>query len=198
VIAKTVFTTVSIYIGSLMKGVIFTEFLELVESKFGMGVADQIQTKGFPLDSGFTSVGTYDYQILISLVVELSNETGIPIRDLVYGFGKHLFNRFRVIYPEFICGSTNTIDLLRNVESVIHIEVQKLYPGAELPSFKFPPSGDEQFQIEYNSARPFAVLAEGLIDACIEHFGDDLILERIDLDGEPGTHALFCLTPKSH
>ena len=179
-----------------MKGVVFTEFLELVESKFGMEVADRVQTKGFPQDTGFTSVGTYDHQILISLVVELSQETGIPVRDLVLVFGKHLFHSFGRNFPETLEGVTNTFELLRKVEGVIHGEVQKLYPDAELPSFRFPPSPDGHFQMEYISARPFADLAEGLIVASIEHFGDDLKFERTDLDGAPGTHALFYLCPK--
>ncbi len=179
-----------------MKGVVFTEFLELVESNFGMEVADRIQTKGSPKDTGFTSVGTYDHRILINLVVELSQETGMSVRDLVLAFGKHLFQSFRRNYPETVVGVTNTLDLLQKVESVIHGEVQKLYPDAELPRFRFLPSEDGNFQVEYISARPFADLAEGLIEASIEHFGDDLKCVRTDLEGMPGTHALFYLCPK--
>ena len=179
-----------------MKGVVFTEFLELVESNFGMEVADRVQTKGFPEDTGFTSVGTYDHQILISLVVELSHETGVPVRELVLAFGKHLFHSFSRNFPDTLVGVNNSIDLLQKVEGVIHGEVQKLYPDAELPSFSFSPSPEGHFQMEYISARPFADLAEGLIGATIEHFGDDLRCVRTDLDGPPGTHALFKLCPK--
>jgi hypothetical protein len=143
-------------------------------------------------------VGTYDYRILISLIQEFSSEIGKPPREVVFGFGKHLFHRLRVIYPDSTNGVTNAIDLVRRVEVVIHGEVLKLYPDAELPSFKFPASADGTFQIEYISTRPFADLAEGLIAACIEHFGDDLQLDRVDLDGTPGTHAMFSLRPKSH
>jgi hypothetical protein len=181
-----------------MKGVVFTEFLELVESKYGMEVADDVQTKGNPCDTGFTSVGTYDHKILISLVVELSRSIGKTPQKIVYEFGKHLFHRFRETYPDPVRGSANTWDFLRSVEDVIHDEVRKLYPDAELPSFRFPPAEDGSFQIEYVSARPFADLAAGLIDACIEYFGDDLTAERIDLAGEPGTHAIFRLRPGSH
>ena len=181
-----------------MKGVVFTEFLEMVESNYGMEIADRVQSKGSPLDVGFTSVGTYDYRILINLIVELRQATGTPVRDLVLGFGKHLFHRFRSIYPDSMEGVTNTIELLQKVETQIHDEVAKLYPDAELPRFAFAPSAEGHFQMEYISNRPFADLAEGLIEASIEHYRDDVQLERVDLDGTPGTHAFFCLKPKLH
>jgi hypothetical protein len=176
-----------------MKGVVFTEFLELVEDRFGMSVADCVVTKGCPFQHGFTSVGTYDYRELLSMVGQLSAETGTPTPDLVRVFGKHLFQTFLNSYPEAFLGVESTEGLLRRVENVIHIEVRKLYPDAELPSFKFPSMAGHGFAIEYRSTRPFADLAEGLIEASIEHFGEPLRAVRIDMDGEPGTHCLFRL-----
>ena len=66
-----------------MKGIIFTEFLELVETGFGMEVADQVITRGCPFhNAGFTSVGSYDHRDLISMVGELSNLAGTRPSDL--------------------------------------------------------------------------------------------------------------------
>lgn len=179
-----------------MKGVIFTEFLDLVEASYGMEVVDQVLTKGCPDDLGFTSVGTYDYRTLVSLVVELSATIGKPPQEVVFGFGKQLFHRLIEIYPDSTKGVNSTIGLVLKVEDVIHDEVLKLYADAEIPSFRFPVCENGVFQLEYISARPFADLAEGLLSTSIEHFGDDLEIERVDLDGEPGTHALFRLHPR--
>lgn len=179
-----------------MKGVVFTEFLELVETGFGMQVADNVITKGCPFHAGFTSVGTYDHQDLIAMVGQLSEETGAPAADLVHAFGKHLFNKFLLGNPDFFASVNNTFDLLVNVENVIHVEVLKLTPEAELPRFRFPPAEPGCFNVEYESKRPFADLAGGLIEACIEHFGESLSVTRTDLDGPPGTHANFHLSPK--
>ncbi len=178
-----------------MKGIVFTEFLDLVETGFGMQVADKVLTKGCPFHLGFTSVGTYDHRDLLSMVQQLSQETGAAAPDLVQAFGKHLFYKFLNSYPAAFAGINNTADLLRNVEGAIHVEVLKLNPDAELPRFSFPESEDGVFSIEYHSNRPFADLALGLIEACVEHFQESKIVERIDLDGPPGTHALFRLRP---
>ncbi len=180
-----------------MKGVIFTEFLDMVESSDGMELADRVLTKVCPGEVGFTSVGTYDYQIMIRLIMEYSDAVDKPTRDVIRNFGKYLFHRLRAVYPTSTVDVSNSIEQILKVENVIHEEVTKLYPDAELPHFTFPQSADGVFQIEYLSARPFADLAEGLIAACIEHFKDDFVIERSDLPGAAGTHALFCLRPRS-
>ena len=117
--------------------------------------------------------------------------------ELVHAFGKHLFEKFLASHPEAFSAVKNTFELLCNVENVIHVEVLKLNPDAELPTFSFPPADEGCFDLEYKSRRPFADLAGGLIEACVEHYGESLSIERIDLDGPPGTHALFHLAPKS-
>jgi hypothetical protein len=181
-----------------MKGVIFTEFLDLVETGFGMEVADQVITRGCPFHkTGFTSVGSYDHRDLISMVSELSKVTDAPVPDLVKGFGKHMFKNFLQNYPDAFERVSSTFEMLLRVEDVIHVEVKKLNPDAELPSFQFPATEEGTLDVIYKSVRPFADLAHGLIEACIEHFGEELSVTRVDLEGEPGTHAIFSLKPQS-
>ncbi len=180
-----------------MKGVIFTEFLELVESGFGMEVADQVIMRGCPFhQAGFTSVGTYDHRYLSAMVGELSKLTDSPESELVRGFGKRMFGKFLQGYPEAFERVTSTFEMLVRVEDVIHVEVKKLTPDAELPTFRFPATDEGCLDVVYKSSRPFADLALGLIEACIEHFGEDLSVTRVDLDGELGTHAKFSLRPR--
>ena len=179
-----------------MKGVVFTEFMELVEGNFGMQVADCVVTKGCPFhQNGFTSVGNYNHEYLINMVSHLSKEVNLEANDLVHAFGRHLFASFSRENPHYTDGVDSTFDLLLRVERVIHVEVRKLHPDAELPHFKFPPADEGCMNIEYISSRPFAQLCHGLIEASIEHFGEDLEIVRTDLEGAPGTHALFSLMP---
>ena len=176
-----------------MKGVVFTEFLELVDSKFGMAVTDQVMSKGCPFQRGFTSVGTYDYRDLLAMVNELSNQTSTSSAMLIRVFGKHLFQVFLSSYPDAFCNVSTTYELLLNVEDTIHVEVRKLYPDAELPTFTFDSTNPKCLLMEYQSTRPFAELAGGLIDASIEHFAEDITVECVALEGPAGTHALFTL-----
>ena len=52
-----------------MKGLVFTEFLEMVESKFGLEVVDNIiEHSELPSGGVYTSVGTYDFNEMLSLI----------------------------------------------------------------------------------------------------------------------------------
>ena len=55
-----------------MKGIVFREFLEMVEEAFGMDVADQIiEESDLPSGGAYTSVATYDHHEILTLVGKL-------------------------------------------------------------------------------------------------------------------------------
>lgn len=176
-----------------MKGIVFTEFLEMVEDTFGDEMADDILDDA-DLDSGgaYTAVGTYDYQEMVALVVELSKRTEIPIPALLKTYGQYLFGRFAILFPAFFKGVESSLDFASTIENHIHVEVRKLYADAELPSFDTE-KDDKQMSMVYRSARPFADFAEGLLTGCIEHFNHDATLTRRDI-ADDNTHTEFVLT----
>ena len=178
-----------------MKGIVFTELIEMVEDDLGIDIADRmIQNSNTERHGAYTAVGTYDHGELIQLVIALSKETQIPVPQLVQAFGKHLFARFVVLYPQFFAHVESAMQFLPLIETYIHVEVRKLYPDAELPSFDCE-TDDNVLRMTYQSARPFADLAEGLVRACVEHFGDAVDVQRQDLGQCDGTQARFTLTP---
>ena len=180
-----------------MKGVVFTEFLQLVEEKFGYEMVDSVLLKACPANHGaYTSVGTYDCQELIDMVVALSEKVDIATPELVKAFGKYLFGKFTSGYSEQISGFTTSFELLEKVEDYIHVEVRKLYPGAELPTFSYQRPDENTLVMTYQSNRPFADLCEGLIEECIVHFKEDVLLHRENLN-EDGTAAQFTMTRQS-
>src|SRR5690606_14183069 len=89
----------------IMKGLIFTEFLEMVEAKFSPEMLDRILERAeLPSGGAYTAVGTYDHTEMVELVTCLGRETGIPTRDLVCSFGTHLFERFHQTFPMYFVG----------------------------------------------------------------------------------------------
>ncbi|QDT12179.1 heme NO-binding domain-containing protein [Planctomycetes bacterium K23_9] len=180
-----------------MKGIVFTELIEMVEADLGIDIADRMIGGAETSNNGaYTSVGTYDHAELIQLVISLSSETNIPVPELVRTFGKHLFGRFHELYPQFFTGINSAIDFLPMVETYIHVEVRKLYPDAELPSFECEITNGV-LDMTYRSKRPFADLAEGLILACVDHYKDPIDIKRTDIGEQNGTEACFTLTPAS-
>ncbi|MEM7800343.1 MAG: heme NO-binding domain-containing protein [Chloroflexota bacterium] len=177
-----------------MKGIVFTEFLEMVEDVFGWETADTI-IEECDLESGgvYTAVGTYPHSEMVQMVVKLSEISGISIPDLLKTYGKHLFGRFSQNYSDFFKGVDSAFDFLLGIENYIHVEVRKLYPEAELPSFEYQRPSDSELIMLYRSERPFADFAEGLIMGCIEHFNEEITIKRKDIGENPGHEAQFHL-----
>lgn len=177
-----------------MKGIVFTEFLEMVEETFSADVADDIiEDSGVESGGAYTAVSTYDHAELVSLVVSLSEKTGVPVPDLVQTFGRHLLGRFAVLFPQFFeVGSA--FEFLQSIETHIHVEVRKLYPDAELPHFDCKEIGTNQLEMIYSSTRSFGDLAYGLIEGCGEHFGENLVIEKEELPSDEGSRIRFLLT----
>lgn len=181
-----------------MKGIVFTEFLEMVENRFGYEVVDRIIQAADP-ESGaaYTSVGTYDHHELLKLVGALSEIAQIEVPMLVREFGKHLLRSFVNSSPQFFEGVNSAFEFLRTVDNRIHIEVRKLYPEAELPTFECRSQGPDHLEMIYRSSRPFADLAEGLMLECVEHFGEEIHIERENLEAGEKQAVRFSFVRKS-
>lgn len=154
-----------------MKGVVFTEFMEMVETQFSLDTLDQvIEQAALPNQGAYTAVGTYDHAELVRMVVALSGLTGVPAGDLVKAFGRYMFGRFFTLYPRFFEGVPDAITFLSGIEDVIHAEVIKLYPDAQLPRFDchHVPDG---LDMVYHSPRHFEDLALGLLEGALAHWG---------------------------
>lgn len=177
-----------------MKGIVFTELLDLVENKFGYETVDKIITAAeLENDGAFTSVGTYDHNDLLKMVVALSRQVDVEVPALVNTFGRHLFQVFSRNHSDKIGMFKSSFELLEKVEGFIHVEVRKLYPDAELPTFSYSHPNEHQLEITYLSTRPFADLCEGLIQQCVVHFDEQVDVQRENL-ADDGTHARFLLT----
>jgi hypothetical protein len=180
-----------------MKGIVFTEFLEMVESKFSPELADSIIERAeLPSEGAYTTVGTYNHSEMIKLVSCLSQETGISTAELMQAFGLYMFERFYVLFPQYFSGIGSSFDFLGRIEDYIHVEVRKLYPDAELPTFEYDTSQPGCMSLTYRSTRPFAALAEGLIRGCIAHFREDADIRIEDLSNGTGTAARFLITQR--
>lgn len=164
-----------------MKGVVFTEFLEMVEDKFSPEMADNIiAAADLPNGGAYTAVGTYPHAEMGKLVIALSKETGAKVPDLLKAYGRHLFGRFLAGYPQFFADLSDSFSFLKTIDQVVHVEVRKLYPDAELPGFETQEMGPGRLQMIYRSPRCLGDFAEGLMEGCFAHFGERVSVTRVD------------------
>lgn len=167
-----------------MKGIVFTEFIEMVEDRFGYEVADQIISKA-ELKSGgvYTAIGTYDHSEMVALLVELNKMSGTSISDLLKVYGEHLFVRFGALYAQFFENVPDAFTFLESIDQYIHKEVLKLYPDAELPSFQTSRPTNKELHMLYHSERKMADFAYGLIKGCLAYFKEEASIEMAPVAG---------------
>ena len=177
-----------------MKGLVFRVFIGMVEDKYGYDVVDKIIEDSNLASKGiYTSVGTYPHSELFTMAKNLSLEKKISIENLLNEFGKHAFKAFVKSYPVFFENKTNSFELLNEIEDKIHVEVLKLYPEAELPTFRMGNVNANEMQMTYNSQRKMSDFAEGLILGCLEHFGEKAKIDKKKLSPD-GSTVLFTIT----
>ncbi|MEY8850062.1 heme NO-binding domain-containing protein [Psychroserpens sp. XS_ASV72] len=169
-----------------MKGIIFTEFLDLVEDKFGMEMVDKIISSSTLESNGiYTAVGTYRFSEMLQLLKHLSENTGISIDDLLLTYAEHFFSVLEDSYPGLLATYKDPIDMLSSIENHIHVEVRKIYPDAELPTFEVVEKSDKHLIMDYKSSRAMHHFGLGLMNKTFEHFNGSatIALEKIKEDG---------------
>jgi len=159
-----------------VKGIILSEFVEFIEQELGEDTAQKIINDSQVESMGaYSRVGLYDYQELIQLLTQAVTETETDASILLELFSDHLFSVFKRDYSLFFEGVGSAVEMLKQIDDHIHVEVQKLYPDAELPSFDFTQEGSI-LTLNYVSPRPLAAVAHALVGACLKFFGDNEVL----------------------
>ncbi|MGI9275977.1 MAG: heme NO-binding domain-containing protein [Endozoicomonas sp.] len=176
-----------------MKGIIFTEFLDMVEERFSVETAEEIlEAANLASGGSYTTLGTYSHAEILDLVTHLGKVSGKNVEELVMFFGEYLFGRFAAVHGEFFTSVISSMDFMPKVENYIHIEVQKLYAEAQPPQLNCQRLSDDRMALHYKSHRPLAALCQGLIQGCANWFGETVDITREDLPGSgPGTEAKF-------
>jgi len=162
-----------------MKGVVFTEFLELVENEFGLEIVQKIIDEcELETDGVYSSVGTYSHKDMFKMVGKLSEIKDIPVPTLLNIYGEYFFKTLSRDYPKFM-EQDNLFSFLESIERYIHPEVLKLYPEAELPAFESEIKSKNEMILEYSSSRKMADLAVGLIKGAARYFNEEVEIEKV-------------------
>ncbi|MCA0152072.1 heme NO-binding domain-containing protein [Winogradskyella vincentii] len=177
-----------------MKGIVFTEFLELVEDKFGLEMVDKIISSSDLESNGvYTSVGTYSFSEMLQLLQHLSKNTGLSIDNLLLVYAEHFFSVLEDSYPGLLATYNDPIEMISSIENHIHVEVRKIYPDAELPTFEVLEKTQNSLVMIYTSSRAMHHFGLGLMNKTFEHFNStaNIVLEKIK---EDGTEVKFIIT----
>lgn len=168
-----------------MLGVVFTEFMDLVEARFSPATLDAIIDRAaLDHDGAYTAVGDYPHQEMVRLLGALSEHSGVPIPDLLEAFGAHLFGQLAKLHPGLLGERPSLFDLLARLDDTIHPEVLRLYPRAQLPHFDVIERDAHHLVLRYDSPRRMEALAKGLILGAAHLYGVEVSVQLEVVEGD--------------
>lgn len=177
-----------------MKGIIFNLLEDVVSTHFGEEAWDQALDSA-NLNGSYTSLGSYDDGQLAALLGAISARTGQSIGETLRWFGHKSMPFLAQRYTEFFSAHNSLRSFLLALNDVIHAEVRKLYPGAEVPVFQFetPPgeAGHDSLLIHYSSKRRLCLLAEGFIAGAADCFAEKVAVSQRQCMHEGADHCVI-------
>jgi hypothetical protein len=153
-----------------MKGVVFNLLEEVTIATYGDAAWDDI-LEAADLDGAYTSLGSYPDRHLTGLIDAVADSTGRAPDEAARWFGRAAIARLAAAYPAFFEPYQTTRDFLLTLNEIIHPEVRKLYPGADVPDFGMAQTDDGLTMI-YESRRRMCSFATGLIEGAADYYGE--------------------------
>ncbi len=160
-----------------MKGIVFNVVQEVVSSAYGEEVWDSLLDAA-GLDGAYTSLGSYPDEDFHLLVAAASAALDTPPADVIRNLGRGALPLLAGRYPSLFAPYMSTRPFLLTLNDIIHPEVRKLYPGADVPEFDFDDSDPDILAIGYYSHRRLCSLAEGFIHGAADHYGEQAMVEQ--------------------
>ncbi len=178
-----------------MKGVVFNLLEAYIEENLGEGKYEEILEECIlKTKEAFVGPGTYPDEDLMAIVAETIKMAGIPLPEALRSFGRFCFHKLSEKNPGFVNPYTHPKPFLKSVESIVHVEVKKLYEDANPPGFTYIDPASDRLIIQYRSGRMLCRFMEGLIDGVAGYYQSPIKYEQRTCMLEGGEVCEFNLT----
>ena len=159
-----------------MKGVVFNLLEQIIARDHGEDTWDALLDTA-ELGGSYTSLGSYPDEDFRKLVSAAADALAMSADDVIRWFGRSALPLFAARYPQLFTPHDSTMSFVLTLNDIIHPEVRKLYPGADVPEFDFE-LRDRVLVMGYRSPRKLCSFAEGLLLGAADHFGERLTIEE--------------------
>ncbi|QOT79109.1 heme NO-binding domain-containing protein [Cupriavidus basilensis] len=162
-----------------MKGIVFNLLEEVVIRHHGEDAWDNLLEQA-GLGGAYTSLGSYPDEDAHRLVGVAAQALGMAPFDVLRWFGREAMPSLASRYPAYFAAHSATRPFVLSVNDIIHPEVRKVYPGADVPTFGFRDEPDGTLLMRYSSPRRLCALAQGFVEGAADHFGEALSFEHVE------------------
>jgi hypothetical protein len=160
-----------------MKGIIFNLLEQVVTNAYGEDTWDDLLAEA-ELEGVYTSLGSYPDENLRALVALAAHRLGKTQLEVLRWFGQQAMPLLYARYPEFFDAQPSLRPFLLSVNTMIHPEVLKIYPGASVPMFDFRDASDGGLLMGYRSPRRLCAMLQGFTEGSAKHFGEPIVFEH--------------------
>ena len=148
--------------GDAVKGIVFNLLEQIVTTTHGVDTwEDLLDSAG--VSGVYTSLGSYPDEELERLVQAACNALSLTRGDVLRWFG-----------VQFFADHTASNTFLAGINSVIHAEVRKLYPGAACPHFNIGATASGALTLDYISTRRMCALAQGFVEGAANYYCEEV------------------------
>jgi hypothetical protein len=158
-----------------MKGYIFTEFLEMVEDRYGFVLMDRIiLNANLESDGVYTSVGSYPQKELIELMKQLSIEIKEDIKTIMMYTGERIYNTSLNTFNKKLLLLEMNFPFIERLKNYLTNECRSIFNNDEILNVKF--TSEENSLIAHFEFKEVetSLLMEGIIKGCISVMGESV------------------------
>ncbi|MCG7535437.1 heme NO-binding domain-containing protein [Pseudoalteromonas sp. OOF1S-7] len=174
-----------------MKGIIFRSLEELVVENLGMSAWNALLDEHCPAHRSYVSAVSYPDEELFALANGVAKHMALPLPDVLGVFGRYLFGSLAAKHPTVLAELDTFEKLIVAIDSVIHVEVAKLYDEPNLPKIDTEIINDSEIVVDYCSPRKLCFCAEGLIYGAADHYNRQIEISHTSCMHNNDDHCRF-------
>ena len=172
-----------------MKGVVFNLLEEAVGRAFGPDTWDALLDAS-GVSGAYTSLGNYPDEEIEALVAAAGAALSLDRDAVLRWFGVNAIPILAELYPDFF-KATNGRAFVDGINTIIHAEVRKIYPGAACPHFRMHANASGDLVMDYLSTRNMCALAQGFVEGSAAFYGEAVTFEHVACTAKGDSHCTF-------
>ena len=176
-----------------MKGVVFNLLEEVVRKEFGEAEWLRVRQDS-DVDASFDSLTTYPDAVLRKLVAAVAKRAQKTPGEALQWFGRYSMPLLATRYAALFDSQNSTRSFILTLNDIIHPEVRRQFPGADVPIFDFDTSAPDALTVGYQSPRKLCALAHGFIEGAADHYGETVEVEQVTCMHRGDAKCVFQLT----
>ena len=155
-----------------MHGIVFAELKKFVDKTFDRNVWAELLKSGGLEGKTYLPNMPYPDEDIVEIVSQACIRTGISKEQLLESFGQFIVPDLLSVFSYAIHPAWKTLDLIENVETVIHKAVRINNKGAQPPRLTVSRVSNTLVEILYQSPRKMEYLGVGIIKGLALHYNE--------------------------